>query len=178
MSTHTGTCHSGKQCTAVPTSHYLPTAKCTWQAMLVFMHPCNLVGEMPQTPERFQRNRLRSCGAEHHSILKSESRIFRLTVFRQIRFFLISVDCHFAKVCAHILYSKLRHPRLYQAEFSFIYEKFDLYRSLAIPVVWHRDSSLRLEGVYTHYITTAAEFSIVHSEVVVQKYAGKHTGSQ
>ena len=33
------------------------------QAMLVFIHPCNLVGEMPQTPERFQRNRLRSCGA-------------------------------------------------------------------------------------------------------------------
>ena len=64
----TGACHSGKQCTAVPTSHYLPTAKCTWQAMLVFMHPCNLVGEMPQTPERFQRNRLRSCGAEHQSI--------------------------------------------------------------------------------------------------------------
>ena len=49
-----------KQCTAVPTSHYLPTAKRTWQAMLVFIHPCNLVGELPQTPERFQRNRLRS----------------------------------------------------------------------------------------------------------------------
>ena len=68
VSTHTGACHSGKQCTAVPTSHYLPTAKRTWQAMLVFIHPCNLVGEMPQTPERFQRNRLRSCGAEHQSI--------------------------------------------------------------------------------------------------------------
>ena len=53
---------------AVPTSHYLPTAKRTWQAMLVFIHPCNLVGEMPQTPERFQRNRLRSYGAEHQSI--------------------------------------------------------------------------------------------------------------
>ena len=34
------------------------------QAMLVFIHQCNLVGEMPQTPERFQRNRLRSYGAE------------------------------------------------------------------------------------------------------------------
>ena len=45
-----------------------PTAKRTWQAMLVFIHPCDLVGEMPQTPERFQRNRLRSCGAEHQSI--------------------------------------------------------------------------------------------------------------
>ena len=75
---------NGKQCTAAPTSHYLPTAKRTWQAMLVFIHPCNLVGEMPQTPERFQRNRLRSCGAEHHSILKSDSRIFRLTEFRHI----------------------------------------------------------------------------------------------
>ena len=64
MSTHTGACHSGKQCTAVPTSHYLPTAKRTWQAMLVFIHPCNLVGEIPQTSERFQRNRQRSCGAE------------------------------------------------------------------------------------------------------------------
>ena len=138
MSTHTGDCHSGKQCTAVPTSHYLPTAKRTWQAMLVFIHPCNLVGKMPQTPERFQRNRLRSCGAEHRSILKSESGIFRLTAFRKIRFFLISVDCHLAKVSAHILYTKLRHPRLYQAELFFIYEEFDLYRSLAIPVVWHR----------------------------------------
>ena len=68
VSTHTGACHSGKQCTAVPTSHYLPTAKRIWQAMLVFIHPCNLVGEMPQTPERFQRNRLRFCGAEHQSI--------------------------------------------------------------------------------------------------------------
>ena len=69
---------------------------------------------------------------------ESESGIFRLTVFRQIRFFLISVDCHLAKVSAHILHPKLHHPRLYQAEFSFIYEKFDLYRSLAIPIVWHR----------------------------------------
>lgn len=112
--------------------------------MLVFIHPCNLVGEMPQTPERFQRNRLRSCGAEHHSILKSESRIVRFTAFMQIRFFLISVDRHFAKVSAHILYPKLRHPRLYQAEFSFIYEKFDLYRSFAIPVVWHYSTSLRI----------------------------------
>ena len=34
------------------------------QAMLAFILPCNLVGEMPQTPERFQRNRLRSYGAE------------------------------------------------------------------------------------------------------------------
>ena len=57
--------------------------------------------------------------------------------FRQIRFFLISVDRHLAKVSAHILYPKLRYSRLYQAEFSFIYEKFDLYRSLAIPIIWH-----------------------------------------
>ena len=41
---------NSKQCTAVPTSHYLPTAKCTWQAMLVFIHPCNLVGEIPPNP--------------------------------------------------------------------------------------------------------------------------------
>ena len=64
---HAGACHSGKQCTAVPTSHYLPTAKRTWQAMLAFIHPCNLVGEMPQAPERFQRNRLRSVGADFNS---------------------------------------------------------------------------------------------------------------
>ena len=50
--------------------------------------------------------------------------------FRHIRFFLISVDRHLAKVSAHILYTKLCHPRLYQAEFSFVYEEFDLYRSL------------------------------------------------
>ena len=40
-----------------------------WQAMLVFIHPCDLVGEMPQTPERFQRNRLRSCGAERRNFI-------------------------------------------------------------------------------------------------------------
>ena len=28
-------------------------------------------------------------------------------------------------------------PSLYQAEFFFIYEEFDLYRSLTIPVVWN-----------------------------------------
>ena len=95
-----------------------------------------LLGKYPQTPERFQRNRLRSCGAEHHSISESKSRFFWLTAFRQIRLCRISVDRHFAKVSAHILYTKLRHPRLYQTEFTFIYEKFDLYRSLAIPVVW------------------------------------------
>ena len=68
---------------------------------------------------------------------ESESGIFRLMAFRHIRFFLISIDCHLAKVNAHILYTKLCHPCLYQAEFSFIYEKFDLYRSLAIPFVRH-----------------------------------------
>ena len=34
----------------------------------LFINPCNLVGEIPQTPERFQRNRLRTYGAEHQSI--------------------------------------------------------------------------------------------------------------
>ncbi len=66
---------------------------------------------------------------------ESESGIFGFTAFRQIRFFLISVDCHFAKVSAHILYAKLRHIRLYQAESFFIYEKFDLYRPILVPVV-------------------------------------------
>ena len=61
---------------------------------------------------------------------ESESWIFGFTAFRQIRFCCISVDRHFTKVSAHILYPKLRHPRLYQAEFSFVYEEFDLYRSL------------------------------------------------
>ena len=69
---------------------------------------------------------------------ESESGIFRLTVFRHIRFFLISVNRHLAKVSTHILYPKLCHPHLYQAEFFFIYEEFDLYRSLAIPVIWQR----------------------------------------
>ena len=75
---------------------------------------------------------------------ESESGIFGFTAFGHIRFFLISVDRHLAKVGAHILYPKLRHIRLYQAEFSFVYEEFDLYRSLAIPVVGHLDSSLLL----------------------------------
>ena len=52
-----------------------------WQAMHGGTHSCvlqnfsladllqNLVGEMPQTPERFQRNRLRSCGAERRNFI-------------------------------------------------------------------------------------------------------------
>ena len=51
-------------------------------------------------------------------------------------------------VLLHIRRSPLgegkRSYSLYQAEFSFVYEKFDLYRSLAIPVVGHLDSSLLL----------------------------------
>ena len=42
-------------------------AKRTWQAMLVFIHPCDLVGGIPQTPERFQRDRLRTVGADFNS---------------------------------------------------------------------------------------------------------------
>ena len=79
-----------------------------------------------------------------HLSSESESGIFRLMAFRHIRFFLISVNCHLAKVSAHILYPKLCHPRLYQAEFFFIYEEFDLYRSLTIPVIWHYSTSLRI----------------------------------
>ena len=36
------------------------------------------IGTEPQTLQRFFQNRLRSCGAEHHSILESEMRIFRI----------------------------------------------------------------------------------------------------
>ena len=114
------------------------------QAMLVFIHPCNLVGKCPKPLNDFREIGCAPAELNINLSSESESGIFRLTAFRHIRFFLISVDRHLAKVSAHILYPKLRHPRLYQAEFFFIYEKFDLYRSLAIPVVWHRDSSLLL----------------------------------
>ena len=112
--------------------------------MLVFIYPCNLVGKCPKPLNDFREIGCAPAELNINLSSESESGIFRLTVFRHIRFFLISVDRHFAKVSAHILYPKLRHPRLYQAEFFFIYEEFDLYRSLAIPVVWHRDSSLLL----------------------------------
>ena len=113
-------------------------------AMLVFIHPCNLVGKCPKPLNDFREIGCAPAELNINLSSESESGIFRLTAFMHIRFFLISVDRHLAKVSAHILYPKLRHPRLYQAEFFFIYEKFDLYRSLAIPVVWHRDSSLLL----------------------------------
>ena len=61
----------------------------------------------------------------------------QFTEFGQVQFPNVSVDRHFAKVSAHILYTKLRHPRLYQTEFVFIYEEFYLYRSFAISVIWH-----------------------------------------
>jgi|GEM_PF-3461998 len=104
----------------------------------------NLVGKHPKPFNNFKGIGCAPTELNINLSSESESGIFRLTAFRHIRFFLISVDRHLAKVSAHILYPKLRHPRLYQAEFFFIYEEFDLYRSLAIPVVWHRDSSLLL----------------------------------
>lgn len=119
VSTHTGACHSGKQCSRLYTRAIL-LGKCP--------KPLNDFREIGCAPAELNIN-LSS---------ESESGIFRLTVFRHIRFFLISVNRHLAKVSAHILYPKLRHPHLYQAEFFFIYEEFDLYRSLAIPVIWQR----------------------------------------
>ena len=106
--------------------------------MLVFIHPCNLVGKCPKPLNDFREIGCAPAELNINLSSESESGIFRLTAFRHIRFFLISVDRHLAKVSAHILYPKLCHIRLYQAEFSFIYEKFDLYRSLTIPVVWHK----------------------------------------
>lgn len=119
VSTHTGACHSGKQCSRLYTRAIL-LGKCP--------KPLNDFREIGCAPAELNIN-LSS---------ESESGIFRLTVFRHIRFFLISVNRHLAKVSAHILYPKLRHPHLYQAEFFFIYEEFDLYRSFAISVIRQR----------------------------------------
>ena len=101
-----------------------------------------LVGQHPKPFNNFREIGCAPAELNINLSSESESGIFRLTVFRQIRICCISVNRHLAKVSAHILYPKLRHPRLYQAEFFFIYEEFDLYRSLAIPVVWPRDSYL------------------------------------
>ena len=101
-----------------------------WQALRFASPPARVL--------LIQQQRFFTLHTELPSAMESESGIFRLTAFRHIRFFLISADRHLAKVSAHILHPELRHPRLYQAEFSFIYEEFDLYRSLAIPVVWHK----------------------------------------
>ena len=96
-----------------------------------------LLGKCPQPLNDFREIGYAPAELNINLSSESESGIFRLMAFRHIRFFLISIDCHLAKVKAHILYTKLCHPCLYQAEFSFIYEKFDLYRSLAIPFVRH-----------------------------------------
>ena len=90
----------------------------------------NLVGKHPKPFNNFKEIGCAPAELNINLSSESESGIFDFTAFRKIRFFLISVDRHLAKVSAHILYPELRHPRLYQAEFSFIYEKFDLYRSL------------------------------------------------
>ena len=137
-----------KQCTAVPTR-----AKTCWGAgrqwrpqNAMHFEALDRAGRRDH-PKPFNNFREIGCAPAELNInlsSESESGIFGFTAFRKIRFFLISVDRHLAKVSAHILYPKLRHPRLYQAEFFFIYEEFDLYRSLAIPVVWHLDSSLLL----------------------------------
>ena len=98
----------------------------------------NLVGKHPKPFNDFFKIGYAPAELNINLSSESESGIFRLTVFRHIRFFLISVDRHFAKVSTHILYPKLRHPRLYQAEFFFIYKELYLYRSFAISVIWHR----------------------------------------
>ena len=69
------TCHYvknilGKQCTCGHTSCFLQIS-----ALLPFAKTCWATS---QTLQRFFQNRLRSCGAEHHSILESEVRIFRI----------------------------------------------------------------------------------------------------
>ena len=118
VSTHTGACHSGKQCSRLYTRAIL-------------------LGKRPKPLNDFREIGCAPAELNINLSSESESWIFGFTAFRQIRFCCISVDRHFPKVSAHILYTKLRHPRLYQAEFFFIYEEFDLYRSLTIPVVWH-----------------------------------------
>ena len=110
----------------------------THRAFFKFQLRCvlkKLVGQHPKPFNDFFKIGYAPAELNINLSSESESGIFGFTAFRHIRFFLISVDRHLAKVSAHILYPKLRHIRLYQAEFSFIYEKFDLYRSLAIPVV-------------------------------------------
>jgi len=60
----------GKQCTCGHTSCFLQIS-----ALLPFAKTCWATS---QTLQRFFQNRLRSCGAEHHSILESDVRIFRM----------------------------------------------------------------------------------------------------
>ena len=116
VSTHTGACHSGKQCSRLYTRAIL-LGKCP--------KPLNDFREIGCAPAELNIN-LSS---------ESESWIFGFTAFRQIRFCCISVDRHFPKVSAHILYTKLRHPRLYQAEFfsSLTYSE----GMLCIPLLLH-----------------------------------------
>ena len=98
----------------------------------------NLVGKHPKPFNDFFKIGYAPAELNINLSSESESGIFRLTAFRQIRFFLISVDCHLTKVSAHILYPKLCHPRLYQSLLFFIYKELYLYRSFAISVIWHR----------------------------------------
>lgn len=124
--------------------------RCPWQAMHVWTYIVlyanfsvadllqNLVGKHPKPFNDFFKIGYAPAELNINLSSESESGIFRLTAFRQIRFFLISVDCHLTKVSAHILYPKLCHPRLYQSLLFFIYKELYLYRSFAISVIWHR----------------------------------------
>lgn len=83
---HTGACHSGKQCTAVPTSHYLPTAKRTWQAMLGLYTRAILLGKSPKPLNDFREIGYAPTELNINLSSENESGIFGFTAFRQIRF--------------------------------------------------------------------------------------------
>ena len=66
-----------------------------------------LLGKCPQPLNDFREIGYAPAELNINLSSESESGIFRLMAFRHIRFFLISIDCHLAKVNAHILYTKL-----------------------------------------------------------------------
>ena len=78
--------HFGKQCTAVPTSHYLPTAKRTWQAMLGLYTRAILLGKSPKPLNDFREIGYAPTELNINLSSENESGIFGFTAFRQIRF--------------------------------------------------------------------------------------------
>ena len=77
---------NSKQCTAVPTSHYLPTAKRTWQAMLGLYTRAILLGKSPKPLNDFREIGYAPTELNINLSSENESGIFGFTAFRQIRF--------------------------------------------------------------------------------------------
>ena len=134
-----------KQCTAVPTR-----AKTCWGAgrqwrpqNAMHFEALDRAGRRDH-PKPFNNFREIGCAPLVLFLVKIVIRQSRLLWFSLFRDFLAigswegPLHSHGAKIGTKIIRAGLHHSLLDGSKLFFVYKKFDLYRSLAIPVIWQR----------------------------------------